>query len=219
MGHRFLRRLFALTAALTLVLLSLGTALADDGILEDEAALEAEKARMAALYGENKPITNDDYDKSLAVKCVNGTFVGRKTDDNIIAFKGIPYVGSQPTGENRWKRPVDFVPDDGVYEAYYIGKAPCQSGDISQKGSLYPQGEDCLYLNIWTAENTGDEKKAVMVWIHGGAFEMGGTAEPRDEGTNFVKENPDVILVSVECHRAVHDLQPPGGYLRPRQTV
>ena len=42
-----------------------------------------------------------------------------------------------------------------------------------------------------------------MVWIHGGAFEIGSTAEPREEGTNFVKENPDVILVSVEYRLGV----------------
>ena len=46
---------------------------------------------MRALYGENRKITDGDYDKSLAVKCVNGTFVGKKTE-NIIAYKGIPFV-------------------------------------------------------------------------------------------------------------------------------
>lgn len=47
------------------------------------------------------------------------------------------------------------------------------------------------------------EEKPVMVWIHGGAFEIGATAEPREEGTNFVQENPDVILVSVEYRLGV----------------
>ena len=37
--------------------------------------------KMRALYGENKKITDDNYDKSLAVKCINGTFVGKKTDE------------------------------------------------------------------------------------------------------------------------------------------
>lgn len=36
----------------------------------------------------------------LAVKCINGTFVGRK-NDNVIAYKGIPFVGKQPVGELR----------------------------------------------------------------------------------------------------------------------
>lgn len=160
-------------------------------------ALDEARERMLSLYGENKKITDGNYDKSLAVKCINGTFVGKKSE-NVIAYKGIPFVGQQPVGDLRWKAPVDIVPDDGVYEAYYNGKAPRQDGNVSQVGGLYPQGEDCLYLNIWKAAKASTEKKPVMVWIHGGAFEIGGTAEPREEGTNFVKENPDVILVSIE---------------------
>jgi len=30
-------------------------------------------------------------------------------------------------------------------------------------------GEDCLYLNVWTAAKKPDEKLPVMVWIYGGA--------------------------------------------------
>ena len=164
------------------------------------SAIDEARARMTALYGENKRITGD-YDESLAVKCINGTFVGRKNGD-VIAYKGIPFVGKQPVGELRWKAPVDVVPDDGVYEAYYFGKAPCQADSLAQISSLYVQGEDCLTLNVWKADD-GGKKKPVMVWIHGGAYEIGGTAEPREEGTNFVKENPDVILVSIEYRLGV----------------
>ena len=162
---------------------------------EDAIAL---RERIMAQYGENKPITDGNYDAALAVKCVNGTSVGKKTDDNVIAYKGIPYVGAQPVGEYRWKAPVDVEPDDGVYEAYYFGKVPCQVSNANQKASQYPQGEDCLHLNIWKAVDAGNEKKPVMVWIHGGAYEVGGTTEPAQEGTNFVAENPDIILVSIE---------------------
>lgn len=73
---------------------------------------------MHALYGENHRITDGNYDRSLAVKCINGTFVGQRKGD-VIAFRGIPFVGRQPVGEYRWKAPVDFKPDDGVYEAHY----------------------------------------------------------------------------------------------------
>lgn len=56
---------------------------------------------LRSMYGgENKRITNGGYDKSLAVKCKNGIFVGRKTD-NIIMYRGIPFVGQQPVGELR----------------------------------------------------------------------------------------------------------------------
>ncbi len=161
-----------------------------------EETLSELKASIMSQYGENKRITDGNYDKSLAVKCVNGTFVGRK-DNGVIAYKGIPFVGKQPVGEYRWKAPVDFVPDDGVYEAYYNGKSPYQMEAISEGGSLYVQGEDCLYLNVWKADEASAEKKPVMVWIHGGGYELGGTVDPTYECGNLVRENPDIIAVSI----------------------
>ncbi len=158
--------------------------------------LEEAKKKIRALYGENKKIIGDDYDKSLAVKCINGTFVGKKTN-NVIAYKGIPFVGKQPVGELRWKAPVEVIPNDGVYEAYFNAKSPRQNESFSEEASLYVQGEDCLYLNVWKADDVSTEKKPVMVWIHGGAFEMGGTADPLYDCKNFVEENPEVVVVSI----------------------
>ena len=172
-----------------------------------EKTLDELKAEVRAKYGENKRITDGNYDKSLAVKCINGTFVG-KNNDGVIAYKGIPFVGRQPVGELRWKAPVDVVPDDGVYEAYYHGKSGPQIEHISEGASLYVQGEDCLYLNVWKADEKSVDgrksgaalrngKKPVMVWIHGGGWFTSGTSDPTYDCHNFVKENPDVILVSI----------------------
>ena len=197
------RLLYAVMAAILVCATSVLTSCSDtidDPVTENDPLAE-ERAKLQALYGENRKITDGNYDKSLAVKCINGTFVGRKTD-NVIAYKGIPFVGEQPVGEHRWKAPIDIVPDDGIYEAYYNAKSPCQVDDEWQRASLYPRGEDCLYLNVWKADD-GAVKKPVMVWIHGGAFEVGGTVEPREEGTNFVRENPDVILVYIEYRLGV----------------
>ena len=197
------RLLFAVMAAILVCATSVLTSCSDttDNPVTENDPLAEKRAQLQALYGENRKITDGNYDKSLAVKCINGTFVGRKTD-NVIAYKGIPFVGEQPVGEHRWKAPIDIVPDDGIYEAYYNAKSPCQVDDEWQRASYYPQGEDCLYLNVWKADD-GAVKKPVMVWIHGGAFEVGGTVEPREEGTNFVRENPDVILVYIEYRLGV----------------
>ena len=51
-----------------------------------------------------------------------------------------------------------------------------------------------------SSENSGEnrgEKKPVMVWIHGGGYEVGGTADPLYECSNLVRENPDIIAVSI----------------------
>ena len=159
-------------------------------------ALNEAKEKVRARYGENRPITDENYDKSLSVKCINGTFVGRKTD-NVIAYKGIPFTGKPPVGALRWKAPTEYIPDDGIYEAYYNAKSPRQGEDISEGGSLYYQSEDCLYLNIWKADEASTRKKPVMVWIHGGGYAMGGTGDPLYDCHNLVEENPEVIVASI----------------------
>ena len=142
----------------------------------------------------NKKITDGNYDKSLAVKCINGTFVGKKAE-NIISYKGIPFVGQQPVGNLRWKAPVDVTPRDGVYEAYNYAKAPVQApGDPAVDNGM---SENCLYLNVWKSAEDTAVKKPVIVWIYGGGFEGGGTADPQYDCCNLVKENPDVIFVTI----------------------
>ena len=147
-----------------------------------------------AQNGKNQKITDGNYDKSLAVKCINGTFVGMKAD-NIISYKGIPFVSQQPVGNLRWKAPVDVTPDDGVYEAYYYGKAPVQ--EVGDPAAEYGTGEDCLYLNVWKADKEVAKKKPVIVWIFGGGFDVGGTTDPMYDCTNLLNENPDVIVVTI----------------------
>ena len=160
--------------------------------------LEPFKENLREMYGnENLPITNGNYDKSLAVKCINGTFVGKK-EENIISYKGIPFVGQQPVGDLRWKAPVDVTPNNDVYEAYYFPKASCQD-----KSVIPYQGEDCLYLNVWRSNDEPGKKKPVMVWIHGGAFAAGGTGIELFDCANLTKENPDVIFVTIQYRLGV----------------
>ena len=146
---------------------------------------------------ENKKINDGLYDQSLAVKCINGTFIGQKVE-NVITYKGIPFVGKQPIGEQRWKAPVEYTPDNSVYEAYHFGKLSVQDLSISDH-----QGEDCLYLNVYKADDASEVRKPVMVWIHGGAYVAGGTGIELFDCSNLIKENPDVIYVTVAYRLSV----------------
>ncbi len=152
------------------------------------------KEKMQAGFGENQSITQD-YDRSLAAVCENGAFVGR-SDGDILAFRGIPYA-LPPVGERRWKKPAPVSADSGVYEAYYNGRSPIQTEWPTEQASFYPQGEDCLYLNIWKNQACEQENKPVMVFFHGGSYGWGGTADPLYDGSRFVTMNPDIVLVTV----------------------
>ena len=50
---------------------------------------------------------------TVLTSCVDTT--DNPVTENVIAYKGIPFVGEQPVGEHRWKAPIDIVPDDGIY--------------------------------------------------------------------------------------------------------
>ena len=52
-------------------------------------------------------------------------------------------------------------------------------------------------MNVWKAEGEPVEKRPVMVWIHGGGYAMGGTADPLYDCHNLAMENPDVVFVSI----------------------
>ena len=159
---------------------------------QEPSALEQE---MATLYGENKVIEGD-YPDSLAVEASNGVFVGER-DSNLLAFKGIPYA-LQPTGERRWQVAKPEPDSRLVREARYFGHTAVQSRFQSNAASLYPQGEDCLTLNVWTAASgMRGARRPVMVWIHGGSYVSNGTANPRDWCNNFVKAHPEVVFVSI----------------------
>ena len=159
---------------------------------EGPSELEQE---MAALYGENKVIEGE-YPDSLAVETANGIFVGER-DENLLVFKGVPYA-VQPTGDRRWLEPKPEPDSRLVREAKYFGHSAIQQRFPGNAASLYPQGEDCLTLNVWTAvDGMRGAKRPVMVWIHGGSYVSDGTVNPRNWGDQFVKVHPEVVLVSV----------------------
>ena len=143
---------------------------------------------------ENKEITDGNYDKTLAVKCNNGTFVGIKTDELII-WKGIPYA-TQPVGKLRWKKALPAADDDGVYEASKPGHVPI--GPVNDSMGTAEFGEDCLMLNIYSNTSNSDSKKPVMVWIHGGGFCAESQASPLYDLTNITKQFPDILFVSID---------------------
>ncbi len=125
---------------------------------------------------------------------VNGGEVQGVIADGVASFKGIPFA-APPTGEFRWKAPQPVKAWAGILKADALAPACMQdTGMAKMMGAPARVGEDCLYLNVWTAAKKRGEKRAVMVWIYGGAFIGGMTSISMYDGTKLAQRG--VVLVS-----------------------
>ncbi|WP_287977215.1 carboxylesterase family protein [Sphingomonas sp.] len=122
-----------------------------------------------------------------AVHTRAGDFVGTR-EGGVRAFRGIRY-GSAP----RFRAPVAFAAPGRTFAADAFGPV------CPQRGPYAPQDEECLYLNIWTAEPDARARKPVMLYIHGGAYSNGSVTDPLNDG-QLLAARGDVVVVTVN-HR------------------
>ncbi|MDN3668239.1 carboxylesterase family protein [Echinicola jeungdonensis] len=122
------------------------------------------------------------------VEVTGGSIQGLK-ENGLTVFKGIPFA-APPVGSLRWKAPAPVEPWDGIKETKEFGPSPYQPGEPPAGKS-----EDCLYLNVWTPAQSPNQKLPVLVWIYGGGFSYGSTAEPVCTGAHLAQKG--VIVVSI----------------------
>jgi para-nitrobenzyl esterase len=129
------------------------------------------------------------------VKVAGGEVKG-SVSDGVASFKGIPFA-APPVAEFRWKAPQPVKPWSGVLKAHSFAPACMQTID-TLRFALYPTekvSEDCLYLNVWTAAKNENERRPVMIWVHGGGFTRGMTRTPLYDGSKFAQKG--IVFVSV----------------------
>lgn len=119
----------------------------------------------------------------------------------VMVFKGVPFA-APPVGDLRWRAPQPSAQWDGVRKAdqfgpgciqKVVGSRPPWTEEFMHQG---PVSEDCLYLNVWTAAKSADERRPVLVYIHGGGFNEGSGSVLVYNGENLAKKGLVVVTVN-----------------------
>lgn len=117
-------------------------------------------------------------------------------EDGVYQYLGIPYA----VAKERFTLAEEVEPWDGVFEATKVGAMSPQSGMLGMSaGDQEGTDNNCQNLNIWTPGIGDGEKRAVMVWLHGGGFSTG-TANSEQYNGKDLSKSGDVVVVSVN-HR------------------
>ncbi|MET7871203.1 carboxylesterase/lipase family protein [Streptomyces cyaneofuscatus] len=125
-----------------------------------------------------------------------GRVRGRRSerDPGIVTVRGLPYA-APPFGADRFRAPRPAQPWDGVRECTAFGPVAPQSAELPGSPAWSPGDEDILTLNIWApADGPGD--LPVLVWIHGGAYVFGSSAQPDFDGTALAARGLVVVTLN-----------------------
>ncbi|MGY8854191.1 MAG: carboxylesterase/lipase family protein [Pseudomonadales bacterium] len=137
---------------------------------------------------------NDNTATQAVVELNDGALMG-EIKDQVYLFAGIPYA-APPIGAARFKAAQPVEPWEGIRDATRFGPAAPQtpSGGMTDRVPVR-WDENCLTLNVSTPSITGD-KKAVLVWIHGGAYRSGQGAIPWYNGASFAAQG-NIVVVTI----------------------
>lgn len=131
----------------------------------------------------------------------SGTVVGERRD-GVESYLGIPYA-EPPFGPGRFALPIPVSPWTGVRDATTYGPTSPQSPYRGLAGSYLASkiipGENILTVNVWRPEEA--QGAAVMLWLHGGAFERGTAALSTYDGFPFARDG--VVFVSANYRLGV----------------
>ncbi len=141
---------------------------------------------------------SDKKESSIIFYPPCGPVRGQRLKD-INTFKGIPYA-YPPVLERRFRAPEPLPPWTEVKNCLKAGPNAMQMGGITIDSlasyRMDGKSEDCLYLNIWTPGSTGNEKLAVYVFIHGGAYATGSGSEIMYDGHRMAEQGIIVVTIN-----------------------
>ena len=123
-------------------------------------------------------------------------------DGTVVSYKGVPFA-QPPVGELRFAPPRPPIPWEGELICDGFRPAciqPARRGFGGGPAKIYWTSEDCLYLNVWTPANAkAEDNLPVMLWIYGGGFIGGRTADPEMDGAALAKQGVILVTCAYRC--------------------
>jgi len=111
-------------------------------------------------------------------------------------FKGIPFA-APPTGERRWREPMPVQSWSGIRDATKFGAICPQQPSPIVGEAIKTAGEDCLFLNVWTAQwPAAGAARPVMVWIPGGGNFAGAASQAVYDGEALARRGVVVVTLN-----------------------
>ncbi|GAA5235299.1 carboxylesterase family protein [Verticiella sediminum] len=132
--------------------------------------------------------------KTSNATCVAHTPRGalRGFREDVDVYRGIPYA-MPPVGPLRWAPPRPHAGWAGIRDALAFGPDCVQTPHPHLRGC--GMSEDCLYLNVWTGARSPEERRPVMVWIHGDGYTRGSGSHAIYDGQALARRG--VVLVTL----------------------
>ncbi|OBT67123.1 hypothetical protein VE03_04435 [Pseudogymnoascus sp. 23342-1-I1] len=139
---------------------------------------------------------------------------------NVSIYLGIPYA-QPPIGDLRFAAPLPYSGNTVSpvrYQTFSLGSQIPKKKNLSAAGlatvAQLTRGnndtsEDCLTINVWTKPQTGEKKKAVVIWVNGKGYTTGASSDPVYDGQFIVNEH-DIILVTFNYRMNIFGF--PGNY-------
>lgn len=170
----------------------------------DETAEEGDTAAEAAEDTSAEASGTVEVQFDTAVVDVEGGKLRGYIDDGIYTYKGIHYATAE-----RFEEPQKVAAWEGIKDAMVYGDMAPQvdmtagAAEMINPHFFWPMATDetqIQTLNIWSPDINSSEKKAVMVWIHGGGYSTGASTEQIAYDGHNLAEYGDIVVVSVN-HR------------------
>ncbi|MFI8825076.1 carboxylesterase/lipase family protein [Streptomyces sp. NPDC053431] len=125
----------------------------------------------------------------------SGPVRGFRPSGDVVAVLGVPYA-APPFGANRFREPLPAPAWTEVRDCTAFGPVAPQSAELPGAPAWSPGDEDVLTVNIWTPAADAGGRRPVLVWVHGGAYTFGSSAQPDFDGTALAAAGLVVVTLN-----------------------